>query len=243
MNLKSLTLDILWLGIGDALQKIARQEGWRGLQRGLTAAWYLQFTNCSIRFGLYNVILKTDDYVQSVVSAALAGACGTLVSCPFFLLKNRIQAGHEPPRGLSVHQALGQLYQQEGVQRGLYRGLSAFMPRVVVASTVQLSTYDLVKRQVLPTLGDTVATHFISSLLTGIAVVMVMQPFDIAATLVMTQQPAVSSSSSSSSCSEDGKTLRGKPYYAGPMDALVQVGRKEGLAGIYVRVLFMFFDL
>ena len=37
----------------DALTKIARQEGVRGLQRGLAPAYLLQFSNVGTRFGVY----------------------------------------------------------------------------------------------------------------------------------------------------------------------------------------------
>lgn len=42
-------------GVGHALYRIGRQEGVRGLQRGLTPACFLQFSNVSMRFGAYNV--------------------------------------------------------------------------------------------------------------------------------------------------------------------------------------------
>ena len=55
---------------------------------------------------------------------------------------------------------------------GLFRGLSAFAPRVIVASAVQLSTYDSVKRWVCSfgLRGDQLATHVASSFVTGAAV-------------------------------------------------------------------------
>lgn len=40
-------------GIGQAMLRIFRQEGLMGLQRGLVAAYLLQFSNVGCRFGFY----------------------------------------------------------------------------------------------------------------------------------------------------------------------------------------------
>ena len=71
---------------------------------------------------------------------------------------------------------------------GLFRGLSAFAPRVIVASAVQLSTYDIVKEHLVRRLRldpKSVSTHAAASMVTGVAVVLAMQPFDFAATLLV----------------------------------------------------------
>ena len=109
------------------------------------------------------------------------------------------------------------IYKENGVL-GFYKGLSAFIPRVIAASAVQLTTYDVVKQTLITKADcapDAVSTHFGSSLLTGIAVVAAMQPFDFAATRTMSQAGGQGA------------------LYSGPVDVLRKTVRTEGVAGVY----------
>lgn len=87
-------------------------------------------------------------------------------------------------------------------------------------SSLQLSTYDVAKQSLRRYMGmaDGVPCHLAASLLTGVAVVLAMQPFDFAATRLMNQPTAAS-----------GKGL----LYSGTLDVLMKTTRQEGLLGIY----------
>mgnify|MGYP000372824071 CR=1 FL=1 len=108
----------------------------------------------------------------------------------------------------------------EGVG-GLFRGFGAFAPRVMAASAVQLSTYDRTKALLVRRYGlrDGLPVHFCASWLTGIAVVLAMQPFDFAATRLMNQ----------------GRRgiAAGEELYSSPLDCLCKTVRAEGVLGPY----------
>lgn len=228
-------------GVADALAKIAKAEGLAGLQRGLAPACAWQFSNVSMRFGVYGVakgrIKPPDDasplqkYLASLGMAATSGAVAALVSNPFFIAKTRAQATSSDPRlavgqqhaNTSVAGTLAAIVRADG-PAGLFRGLSAFAPRVIVASAVQLSTYDSVKADLQRRLAlpDGIALHAASSLLTGVAVVIAMQPFDFAATRLV---------NSLSKAERAGATSAAA--YSGPWDVIRQTVRSEGPLGVY----------
>lgn len=64
---------------------------------------------------------------------------------------------------------------------GLFRGVTAAVPRVGVGSAVQLSTYDTSKRAVMRATGlrEGVLVHFIAAMTSGVAVSAAMNPFDV----------------------------------------------------------------
>ena len=80
-------------------------------------------------------------WLKSMGLAALSGSLGSIVSIPFFMTKTRFQAPGAMNSNHKLGHALVEIGREEG-WRGYFRGLSAFMPRVMVASGVQLSTCD-----------------------------------------------------------------------------------------------------
>jgi len=212
----------------DAIWKIGAAEGIPGLQRGLPAACLWQFSNVSMRFGVYGAAktfldMKSETsfrWMKSLALAAVSGGLGSLISNPFFILKTRYQASDAKTsaRMPSVRHAFISIGQQEG-WRGYFRGLSAFCPRVMVASGVQLSTYDEVKHEMLRAgFSDGLPCVVASSWITGIAVVACMQPFDFAATRLVNQKTAGA-------------------LYTGPLDCIVKTVKTEGISGVYKGVL------
>eukprot|EP01060_Flectonema_neradi_P004963 TRINITY_DN13289_c0_g1_i1.p1 TRINITY_DN13289_c0_g1~~TRINITY_DN13289_c0_g1_i1.p1 ORF type:complete len:285 (+),score=36.64 TRINITY_DN13289_c0_g1_i1:87-941(+) len=176
-------------GVLGTFRQVLRTEGVRGLYRGLSAAWLLQFSNVGTRFGGYAVIKKAlgieansgQNCAMLLVSGGLSGALAGVVSNPFFLLKTRMQALGSSQ---TLRQTVSQLLREEGIL-GFWRGVPAFILRVAAASSVQLAFYDMTKMRFKSMLPDGFFLHFFSSWVTGIAVVFAMQPFDFAATRVM----------------------------------------------------------
>lgn len=227
---KSASGEVAYRGVGHALWRIGKTEGIRGLQRGLGAAYLLQFSNVGCRFGGYAVLKDAfgvqpgGGYLQLVAMGGASGALAGLVSNPFFLLKTRFQAAGSADvkhqhGATTLRTAFMDIGRQEGV-RGYYRGLSVFVARVSAASSVQLSTYDVIKESFLRWTGfpDGVPVHFACSLLTGIAVTFAMQPFDFTAVRLMNQQVKA-----------DGTGA----LYSGPLDCLKQTVHSEGVLGVY----------
>ena len=246
------------------LVHIGRTEGLLGLQRGLPASCLWQFSNVSVRFGVYGVAktatgvadVKESPFAKWLKSLGLAGVSGglaALASNPFFILKTRFQASLQSSSASSASSAAagattssagstvaaaaaasgeqhalsggllgaaGDIYRSDGLP-GFFRGLSAFAPRVIVASAVQLSTYDAVKEWLVRKfrVPDGVPLVCASSFVTGAAVVLAMQPFDFAATRLV----------NSKSAAEAG----GGATYTGPFDVIRQTLRSEGVAGLY----------
>ena len=96
-------------GMVHGLTTIARQEGWAGLQGGLTAALGFNFVMNSVRMGLYTGLkdritggqdvalggaqqLTPTLLAQRVVAGTAAGMVGGALGSPFFLVKARLQA-------------------------------------------------------------------------------------------------------------------------------------------------------
>ena len=234
-----------------ALMHIGRAEGLLGLQRGLPASCLWQFSNVSVRFGVYGVakqVAHVDNsspfakWLQSLGLAGISGGLAAVASNPFFILKTRFQSSvanaQQGSSGVSAAvspAAIGEqhalaggivgaardIYRSDGT-RGFFRGLSAFAPRVIVASAVQLSTYDAVKEWLVRRLGVPEGLPLVtaSSFVTGAAVVLGMQPFDFAATRLVNSKSAA-------------EAAGGAVAYSGPFDVILQTVRTEGIQGLY----------
>lgn len=216
--------------VPSAMLSIARSEGLRGLQRGLGPSCLWQFSNVSVRFGVYGTAKSytvqpsdpTAKYLQSLGLAGISGAMAALASNPFFILKTRFQAATaEEAANRTVFGTLASIGRADGIG-GYFRGLSAFAPRVIVASAVQLSTYDAVKEKLLSrfSLRDGLPTHVCASLVTGAAVVLAMQPFDFAATRLVNSLTAA-------------EAKGGGAVFEGPVDVIRKSVRAEGPLSVY----------
>lgn len=238
--------------VPQALYQIAATEGVAGLQRGLGPACIWQFSNVSVRFGVYALAkehLGMDQaadgflkWLRSLGLAAVSGAFAALASNPFFILKTRFQAGEPQQVSGGIAGAVGTIWRADGFA-GFFRGLSAFAPRVIVASAVQLSTYDAIKAALRNRLElrDGLPLHTAASFVTGGAVVLAMQPFDFAATVLVSSKTA-----SEQAATSDRGLPRVRPLdasaraavappstYDGPLDVIRQTMRVEGVRGIY----------
>lgn len=241
-------------GVGSALLQIGRAEGLRGLQRGLGPACFWQFSNVSVRFGVYGAAKQVagvgketpplQRWIQSLGLAGISGGLGALVSNPFFIVKTRLQATsgdtalavgqqHEPTSG--VWAALRDMYRTDGAA-GLTRGLSAFAPRVIVASAVQLATYDSVKDWLVRRLGlepRATATHVCASMITGAAVVVAMQPFDFAATRLVNTLTRAEQQAQAVAAAAGAGGGKAPAVFTGPLDVIRKTVATEGIFGVY----------
>ncbi|PCH34320.1 mitochondrial carrier [Wolfiporia cocos MD-104 SS10] len=190
----------------DAVAKTFRNEGIRGMQRGLGPAYLYQTLLNGARLGFYEPIRQGLNHIigvspseqrpyTSVIAGATSGAIGASLGNPLFLIKARMQA-YSPalPVGTQHYykngfDALSTIYRVEGL-RGLVRGVDAAVLRTSMGSSVQLPTYNwtknqLVKRKILP--ADSVWTFLLSSSVSGVCVLAMMQPADTALTRVYNQ--------------------------------------------------------
>ncbi|EXJ84471.1 solute carrier family 25, member 46 [Capronia epimyces CBS 606.96] len=183
-------------GVFHGVGVILRNEGLKGIYRGIGSAYIYQILLNGCRLGFYeplraacsNLVFK-DPNVQAlsvnIFSGATSGILGAMAGSPFFLAKTRLQS-YSPffPVGTqhkyrNALDGLTQIYKAEGV-KGLYRGMGASMVRTGAGSSVQLPTYFFAKRRLIRHAGmeDGLALHLLSSTASGFVVCCVMHPPD-----------------------------------------------------------------
>ncbi|KAF9270662.1 mitochondrial carrier [Marasmius fiardii PR-910] len=225
----------------DALAKTWRNEGLKGVQRGLGPAYMYQTLLNGSRLGFYepfrrniNLLIgrPVEDQIPftSVLAGATSGAVGASLGNPLFLIKARMQA-YSPalPVGTqhfykSSFDAFSTIFRAEGL-RGLVRGIDAAILRTSMGSSVQLPSYNftktqLVKHGILPE-GST-WTFLASSTVSGACVCLAMQPADTALTRVYNQP---------TTRTPDGKLIG--VLYRNPIDCLWKTFKAEGVRGWY----------
>ncbi|KZT08693.1 mitochondrial carrier [Laetiporus sulphureus 93-53] len=225
----------------DVVTKTFRNEGIRGIQRGLGPAYVYQILLNGSRLGFYEPIRRWCNSIfnispteqrplTSVVAGASSGIIGACLGNPLFLIKARMQAyspalpvGHQHFYK-SGWDALATIYRAEG-SRGLIRGMDAAILRTAMGSSVQLPTYNwtknqLVKRGILP--ADSVWTFLASSSVSGMCVLAAMQPADTALTRVYNQPTRQL---------PDGRHVG--VLYKNPIDCLWKTLKTEGPLGWY----------
>jgi solute carrier family 25 protein 34/35 len=225
----------------DVLAKTWRNEGLRGLQRGLSPAYAYQILLNGSRLGFYEPFrlsfnrfvgfAPTDQVpVTSIIAGAASGAVGASLGNPLFLIKARMQAYSQAlPVGAQHHyrnsfHALQMIWRAEKV-RGLVRGIDAAILRTSMGSSVQLPSYNWTKNQIvknglLP--ANSIWTYLASSSVSGICVCLVMQPADTALTR-MYNQPTIRL--------PNGR-MQGT-LYKNPIDCLWKTVKTEGIFGWY----------
>ncbi|KAH7552051.1 hypothetical protein BM1_08913 [Bipolaris maydis] len=186
----------LYRGVFHGVGVILKNEGPRGLLRGLGCAYIYQMTLNGCRLGFYEPIRKTltttlyhDPTIQSfsinLFAGASSGVLGAAAGSPFFLVKTRLQS-YSPflPVGTQHHyrnalDGMRQIYSAEGI-KGLYRGVGPAMVRTGFGSSVQLPTYFFAKRRLVKHLGmqEGMPLHVASSTASGFVVCCVMHPPD-----------------------------------------------------------------
>ncbi|KAH9982618.1 oxaloacetate carrier [Lactifluus volemus] len=231
----------VYRNVFDVFAKTWRNEGIRGIQRGLPAAYAYQILLNGSRLGFYEPIRRSTNQLvglsaeeqsaaTSVCAGMASGAVGAVLGNPLFLVKARMQA-YSPalPVGTqhyykSSWDALKTIYRRERF-RGLVRGVDAAILRTSMGSSVQLPTYNwtknqLVSRGVLP--AHSIWTYLASSSVSGVCVLVMMQPADTALTR-MYNQPTTQLA--------NGKTV-GK-LYKNPLDCLWKTITTEGPLALY----------
>ncbi|PPQ82891.1 hypothetical protein CVT25_009678 [Psilocybe cyanescens] len=221
----------------DVLVKTTRNEGIRGIQRGLAPAILVN----GARLGFYEPFRQTannflglspteQNTATSVLAGATSGAVGATLGNPLFLIKARMQA-YSPslPVGTQRHyrnsfNALSSVIREEGF-RGLLRGTNAAVLRTAMGSSVQVPSYMWTKRQLVNRgilSAESFWTYLISSSVSGLFVLAIMQPTDTVLTR-MYNQPTKTL--------PNGRTVGA--LYRNPIDALWKIAKIEGVLGWY----------
>lgn len=226
------------LGVFSWLTRIYQKEGLRSLYRGLPAAYGLQFSVTATRFGTYSVAksylpANNENPALKFVLAGISGGFGALAGNPFFAIKTRMQVYSTSPelqvgtqhKPLGLFASLIEIGRTEG-WRGYFRGIDAFMPRVVFYGAAQLASYDTCQNwlrrwehgpKVLRENGF--PQHVFCGVVAALTSVTAIQPFDFIA-VRMQNQPV------------DAATGRGV-LYSGPVDCCKRSIQAEGLRSLF----------
>jgi hypothetical protein len=158
----------------------------------------------------------------------LNAAVGALAGNPFFAIKTRMQVYSTSAElrvgtqhaDRSLFGALQSVYKEEGV-KGFFRGIDAFIPRVMFYGAAQLATYDALKNRLRSwERGPPWATqpgfpqHALCGFMAAVVSVTVIQPFDFIAVRMQNQN-------------YDATTGKGA-LYSSPLDCVKKVVRTEG---------------
>ncbi|KAK5706490.1 Mitochondrial oxaloacetate carrier protein [Elasticomyces elasticus] len=230
----------MYRGVFHGASIIYRNEGMRGLLRGLSCAYIYQMTLNGCRLGFYdpirthvNSLVLSHDLSHShspdvkayqslpinIFSGASSGILGAAAGSPFFLVKTRLQSfspflpvGVQHPYR-NAWDGLSQIYRAEGV-KGLYRGVGPAMIRTGFGSSVQLPTYFLAKRRLVHHFGmqEGAPLHLLSSAASGVVVCIVMHPPDTVMSRMYNQTGTL---------------------YSGAIDCFVKTVKTEGLLAVY----------
>ncbi|XP_023048920.1 solute carrier family 25 member 35 isoform X2 [Piliocolobus tephrosceles] len=203
---------------------IGKVDGLAALQKGLAPALLYQFLMNGIRLGTYGLAEAggylhtaegTHSPARSAVAGAMAGVMGAYLGSPIYM---------------GMFQALTEIGQKHGLV-GLWRGALGGLPRVIIGSSTQLCTFsstkDLLSQwEIFPPQSWKLA--LVAAMVSGIAVVLAMAPFDVACTRLYNQPTDA-----------QGKGL----MYRGILDALLQTARTEGIFGMYKGIGASYFRL
>ncbi|ESO95760.1 hypothetical protein LOTGIDRAFT_214858 [Lottia gigantea] len=219
-----------------AFYTVAKTDGWLALQSGLIPALWYQFFMNGVRLGTYQVLINLNltkdsngkhSAPRSVLAGAFAGCVGAICGSPFFMVKTQLQSqaaasiavGHQHfHKGMS--HGLVKAFREYGIT-GLWRGVSAAVPRVTVGSAAQLSTFSSTKQYLVDSkicANDSLLASFLASMLSGLVVTCFMTPFDVVSTRLYNQGLDAS-----------GKGL----LYDNVGDCFRKIWSKEGFWGFY----------
>ena len=227
-----------------ALFRIGKEEGVKGLQRGLGSAFAYQVAVNGTRLGLFEVMtpwiatsigaVNPDGRPHAAVSAvsgAVAGAIGAFVSSPIYLVKVRLQSASDAVSvGLTQHRyaglchGLASVVRQSG-WRALWTGAVAQISRVAVVSVAQLGVFSSAKSFFIKRFGVSkgMSSDVLASCVSGALATVAMSPVDLVATRLCNNNSGV--------------------VYKGMLDCVAKTVRAEGFLGLYKGVTATYFRL
>lgn len=144
---------------------------------GVQPALLRQATYGSLRIGMYEPLKEAlmggssaaPSVLHKLVAGVTSGALASGLCNPTDVVKVRMQAqATGKPRYRHVFHAFSTIAAEEGVVRGLYRGVGPTMQRAAVVAGVELASYDECKGALVRWAGlreSAYATHFSASLL------------------------------------------------------------------------------
>ncbi|CAF1709160.1 BnaCnng04760D [Brassica napus] len=213
-----------------SLQNIVKNEGFRGMYRGLSPTIIALLPNWAVYFSVYGKlkdVLQSSDGTLSVganmVAAAGAGASTSIATNPLWVVKTRlmtqgIRPGVVPYK--SVMSAFSRICQEEGF-RGLYSGL---LPSLAGIShvAIQFPAYEKIK-QYMAKIDNTSVENLspgrvaIASSIAKVVASVLTYPHEVIRAKLQ----------------EQGQIRNSENKYSGVIDCVKKVFRSEGIPGMY----------
>ncbi|EMC95406.1 hypothetical protein BAUCODRAFT_72685 [Baudoinia panamericana UAMH 10762] len=191
--------------LSQMLVHVLRNDGVKGLYRGLSASLLRQLTYSTTRFGVYEELkevfttgVQQPSFPALIAMASTSGFLGGIAGNPADIMNVRMQndAGLPPAERHNYKHAIDglvRMVREEGFA-SLFRGVWPNSTRAVLMTASQLASYDIFKKELLQrtSMGDNLYTHFTASFMAGFVATTVCSPVDVIKTRVMSSKSSES---------------------------------------------------
>jgi hypothetical protein len=210
-----------YTGMLSTAMKVASEEGVAALFKGMIPALARQCSYTPITMLLYEPVrdcmVAPGEQIalwQRLLAGGISGSIGITLMNPTEVVKTRLQANAGKP--IPIGTIVRQVMKADGVA-GFWAGIGPNVARCFVVNAVELGTYDHAKHTLIEqfNLDNGIVAHVGASGIAGVSSAVCSTPVDVIKTRLMAQA---------------GQATQ---EYSGPLQALIEIPRKEGPMALY----------